>query len=291
MGRRKFSIINFQFSFNFQLSIINSPLSISPMKIDVYSKDGKKKGAAELPKALFEAEISEGLMHLALVRQQSNRRTPVAHAKSRGEITASTRKLFRQKGTGRARRGSVSANILRGGAKSFGPKSNRNFTKDMPKKMRRKALFSCLSQSAKDGKIIGLEGYGDDAKTKTFVTLLSKLPVAVGRKIVFVLPEHMEALERGAGNVPKVKTLLVQYLNPEDVLGAHHLVFVGEAVQVAERTFGRNPESGIRNPGNDSKKKSKSDSPDSGPRSPGEAGAKSGIPDSAPKKKTTKSKA
>ena len=167
------------------------------MKIDLYTKDGKKKGTADLPAALFGAPIDEGLMHRYLLMQQSNCRRPVAHTQSRSDVRGSTRKLYRQKGTGRARRGSASANILRGGAKAFGPHNVRNFTKAMPKKMRRKALFSCLTSAAKAGKIIGLEQYGDDAKTKTFAALLEKLPVSVGRKIVFVLPEKHVALERG----------------------------------------------------------------------------------------------
>lgn len=209
------------------------------MKIDVYSSTGSKKGSAELPAALFEAPIDNGLMHLYLVRQQANRRQSPAHKKTRGEIVGSTRKLIKQKGTGRARKGSASANILRGGNKSFAPRNIRNFSKDMPKKMRRRALFSCLSFSAKEGRIIGLEGYGEDAKTKTFNALLQKLPVNIGRKIVLVTPEKMESLERGSRNIPGVKTILAQYLNPEDVLGAHHLIFVGGAVEAAEAIFGK----------------------------------------------------
>ncbi|HLD08203.1 MAG TPA: 50S ribosomal protein L4 [Candidatus Peribacterales bacterium] len=207
------------------------------MKIDVYSATGSKKSSIELPKALFEAEINNGLMHEAILRQQSNRRKPIAHTKSRSEIVSSTRKLYQQKGTGRARRGSASANLLKGGYKVFGPRNTRNFRKDMPKGMRRAALFSCLSASAKAGRIVGLENYGTDHKTKVFVDLLVKLPVSPGRKIVFVLPKHMEALERGSRNVPGVKTILAQYLNPEDVLGAHSLVFLVEALKVAEDIF------------------------------------------------------
>jgi large subunit ribosomal protein L4 len=215
----------------------------SLMKADLFTSAGKKKGTVDLPSLLFDAPINEGLMHFALLMQQSNRRAPIAHTKSRGEVQGSTRKLFRQKGTGRARRGSIRANILRGGAKAFGPKNNRNFTIDMPQKMRRRALFSCLSQAATDGKVLVLEGYGDDHKTKSFINLLSALPVSAGRKIVFVMPSPMEALERGASNVPGVKTILAQYLNFEDVLGAHHLVFLVDALKVAEATFGRNQKS------------------------------------------------
>ena len=211
------------------------------MKIDVYTATGTKKGAADLPAALFEAPIKEGLMHDALVRQQSNRRTPVAHVKTRAEVVSSGKKLYRQKGTGNARRGDSAAPILRGGSKAFGPRNTRNFVKNMPRKMRRAALASCLSLAAQDKKILGLEGYSEDHKTKKFAELLSKLPVEQGRKIVFVLPSRMESLERAAKNVPGVKTIHAAYLNPEDVLGAHHLVFLVEALQVAEEIFGGNP--------------------------------------------------
>ena len=209
------------------------------MKIDVYTSGGAKKGSIELPQILFEAEINPGLIHEALIRQQSNRRNPIAHTKSRSEIVSSTRKLYQQKGTGRARRGSASANLLKGGYKAFGPRNTRNFEKLMPKNMRRAALFSCLSQSAKQGKVIGLESYEGDHKTKTFVTLLSKLPVSPGRKIVFVLPKHQDSLERAARNVPGIKTILAPYLNPEDVLGAFSLIFLVDALKVAEEIFRR----------------------------------------------------
>src|SRR3989344_943060 len=137
------------------------------------------------------------------------------------------------------RRGSASANLLKGGYKAFGPRNTRNFEKLMPKNMRRAALFSCLSQSAKQGKVIGLESYEGDHKTKTFVDLLSKLPVSPGRKIVFVLPKHQDSLERAARNVPGIKTILAPYLNPEDVLGAFSLIFLVDALKVAEEIFRR----------------------------------------------------
>ena len=207
------------------------------MTIDVYSATGTKKGTASLPKALFEAPINETLMHQAVVRQQSNRRSPVAHVKSRGEVQGSTRKLFRQKGTGRARRGSIRAPLLRGGGKAFGPRNNANFTKDMPRQMRRNALFSCLSLQAKQKNILGLESYPDTIKTKDMVALLGKLPVELGRRILFVLPEKHNALSLSARNVPGVKTILASYLNPEDVLTARHIVFVDGALKAAEDTF------------------------------------------------------
>jgi len=205
--------------------------------IDVYTATGTKKGTVTLPKDLFEVAINEGLMHQAVVRQQSNRRSPVAHTKTRGEIRGSTRKLFAQKGTGRARRGPVRSPLLKGGSKAFGPRSNANFTKDMPRTMRRKALFSCLSLQAKAKNIIGLENYPDTVKTKDFVKLLEKLPVDIGRNILFVTAGRHESLSLSARNVGKVKTILAAYLNPEDVLRARHIVFLVDAIKKAEEVF------------------------------------------------------
>ncbi|MBT3293568.1 50S ribosomal protein L4 [Candidatus Peregrinibacteria bacterium] len=208
------------------------------MKIDVYSATGVKKGAAELPASIFEAAINEGLMHQAVVRQQSNRRYPIAHVKSRGEVKGSTRKLFAQKGTGRARRGSARSPILRGGGKAFGPRNNANFVKNMPKKMRRAALKSCLSMQASNGVIIGLEGYPNEVKTKGVIALLEKLPVSVGRTILFVLPERHEDLQLSIRNVPGAKTVNVAYLNPVDVLCADSIIFMVDSIKMTEEIFG-----------------------------------------------------
>ncbi len=207
------------------------------MKIDVYTATGVKKGSVELPAAMFEATINKGLMHLALVRQQSNRRHSIAHVKHRGEVVGSTKKIFQQKGTGNARRGAIRSPLMKGGGKAFGPRKDSNFVKEMPKKMRRAALFSCLSLRASEGAILGLESYPDEVKTKTFMNLLKKLPVEIGRKITIVMAAHQRGLELSARNVPRVKTILAQYLNPEDVLGSQRIIFLVDALKVAEQTF------------------------------------------------------
>ena len=209
------------------------------MKIDLYSSAGAKKGSLELPAALFEAPINKGLMHLALVRQLSNRRTPVAHVKHRGEMAGSTKKVYQQKHTGNARRGPIRSPLMKGGGKSFGPRNEANFTKDMPKKMRRAALLSCLSFRAKEGAIVGLEGYGDEVKTKTFTELLKKLPIQHGRRTVIVTAGAHRGLDLSARNVAGVKTLPAAYLNPEDLLVSKSIVFLANAVKKAEEIFGK----------------------------------------------------
>lgn len=208
------------------------------MKVDLYSATGAKKGSLELPALMFEAPINEGLMHQAVLMVQGNRRKAIANTKTRSEIRGSTRKLFAQKGTGRARRGSVRANVLKGGNKAFGPKSNANFTTKMPQKMRRQALFSSLSLQAKNGAILGLENYPEEVKTKQMQSLLQKLPVELGRNILVVLPKSHQGVSLSVRNIPRVKAVLVDYLNPEDVLRSRYIVVLADAVKRAEEVFG-----------------------------------------------------
>lgn len=207
------------------------------MTIDVFTATGTKKGTVELPAALFEAPIRVGLMHQAVLQQQGNRRAAIAHTKTRSEIRGSTRKIQPQKGTGRARRGSIRSPLLRGGNKAFGPRNVANFTRAMPHSMRRAALLASLSYQAKRGVIVGLESYPDTAKTKQAFALLQKLPVAIGRPILVVLPERQNGLMLSVRNIPRVKTLLVNYLNPEDILHAQHVIFLTEALKKAEQIF------------------------------------------------------
>jgi len=217
------------------------------MSITIFTATGTKKGTMDLP-SVFTGRINRALMHQALVVQQSNRRTNIAHVKNRGEVAGSTKKLFQQKGTGRARRGPVRSPLLRGGGKTFGPRNDRNFIKDMPKSMRRAAIASCLAWQAKREKIIGLENYGDSMKTKTFVDLLKKLPVEIGRRIVVVLPDHHKGLEMSARNVKRVKTLTCNYLNVEDLTGAHYLIFLTEAIDKIQEILGRGKDSDPSSP-------------------------------------------
>ena len=209
------------------------------MTIDVYTATGTKKGPATLPKSLFEANINEGLMHQAVIRQQSNVRNTVAHTKSRGEVQGSTRKLFQQKGTGRARRGSVRSPVLRGGNKAFGPKSIANFVIAMPQKMRRAALASSLSLQANNGIILGLENYPDAIKTKDAQKMLEKMPVELGRKILIVTTKNTDSINLSVRNIKNVRTVMAQYLNPLDVLGSRHIIFMVDALKKVEEIHGK----------------------------------------------------
>ena len=206
------------------------------MKADLYTANGEKKGSVALNATIFKAKINPDLMHRAVVLRLANARNPIAHTLTRGEVSYSTRKMFRQKGTGNARRGARSTNILRGGGVTHGPRNTRNFSKMMPKKERRAALFSSLSVRAKDGNVLALEGFeAKTPKTKDFVTLFSKLPE--GKKYLFVVPEKNEVFQKSCRNIPGIKVILASYINPYDVLLADKICFIKDAFPKIEETF------------------------------------------------------
>lgn len=210
------------------------------MQIDVYSAAGSKVKTLDLPEALFGAPVNWGLMHQALVLQQANRRQgSTAHVKTRGEVSGSTRKIVAQKHTGGARHGNIRNPLMRGGGKIFGPRNNKNYTKDMPQKMRHAALRSALTVQAEKKAIMGLENYPQAIKTKTMTDLLKKMPVELGRRILVVTPGAHKGVQLSARNIERVKTVQAAYLNVEDILNARHLIFVGDAVEQANTVFGK----------------------------------------------------
>ncbi len=206
------------------------------MNIDLYSQKGEKLKTIKVSDAIFKAEINEGLMHQALVRQHSNARVNLAHTLTKGEVRGGGAKPYRQKGTGRARQGSIRNPHYKGGGNAMAPRNNRNFEKDMPKKQRRKALFSALSLKAKDGGIAALDKYdAKEIKTKHVVEMLGKLPKA--RRTLFVLDKKNEILEKSAKNIPGVKILLVNYLNIADLAKYEKVLFLEPALKKAEEIF------------------------------------------------------
>lgn len=209
------------------------------MTISVYSATGQKTGTRELPASLFAAPINTGLIHQAVLMQEQNARTPVAHVKRRGEVEGSTKKVYSQKHTGNARRGPIRSPLMRGGGKAWGPRNTRTFSRSMPQEMRHAALRASLSLQAKNGTIVALENYGNDVKTKTAHALLTKMSIALGRRVLVVLPAHQVSIEASMRNIPGIKTILASYLNPRDVVLAKHLIFVADAVEKAEAIFAK----------------------------------------------------
>jgi large subunit ribosomal protein L4 len=206
------------------------------MKIDVKNKDGQKVEELELRDEIFGIEPNVPIMHQALVRQQANARLGTHKAKTRGEVSGTTAKWYRQKGTGRARHGDRKAPIFVGGGQAHKPVP-RDYTQKMPRKMRRLALRSALSAKAAAAEIILLddlnfEGY----KTSETVSLLKNLEVQ--GSAVILLPEHNENVERSARNLENVKTLRAHYLNIRDLLGHDYIIMSKSALSVIEGFLG-----------------------------------------------------
>lgn len=206
------------------------------MKIDLYKQTGEKNGTVTLPKEIFEVPFNKDLVHQALMRQLSNARRGTAHTQLREDVRGGGRKPFRQKGTGNARQGTIRAPHMKGGAIVFGPRNNRNFVKDMPKKQRRQALFCALSEKARRNQIIALESYeGKEPKTKTFSETLKKLPIE--RNVLVVIPEKSEVIQKSGRNLPHAKTITVNYINIHDLQKFNTVLFLKDAVEKLKDTY------------------------------------------------------
>ncbi len=207
------------------------------MNVSVLNMVGKKVGEVELAPSVFEANISRNLMHQALVRQLANARRGTHKAKSRSEINRTTRKWYRQKGTGRARHGSRKAPIFVGGGVAHGPKP-RSYRKDMPRKMRRAAIRSALSAKASTGDIVILENLEmERPKTKDMVKVLSKLTGA--ESTLVLVADSNDNVEMSSRNLANVKALRANYLNIRDILGHRKIVVPIPALELIQGFLGQ----------------------------------------------------
>ncbi|MCC6955813.1 MAG: 50S ribosomal protein L4 [Anaerolineales bacterium] len=195
------------------------------MKVDVVNMEGQKVKTVELPSAIFEAPINVDLMHQAFVRQMANARLGTRKTKGRSEVSGGGRKPWRQKGTGRARQGSIRAAQWVGGGKVHTPKP-KDFSQSMPKKMRQAAIRSALSVKAADNELLVLDSLElPEIKTRLMAQALDRL---VGESsALIVLPEKNDSYQRvvlSTNNIPDAKTVLVNYLNIRDLLGYERLI-------------------------------------------------------------------
>jgi large subunit ribosomal protein L4 len=209
------------------------------MEVDVFNIKGEKVGKADLSAAIYEAPIKVDLMHQAYVRQMANARLGTHSTKGRSEVSGGGRKPWRQKGTGRARQGSIRAAQWVGGGKIFTPKP-RSYDKAMPKKMRRAALRSALSVKASDGEIVLLDELKiDEVKTRH---MLKAVNAIVGdAPALLLIPDNSseyEDVRRACANLANVKILLANYLNIRDLLGFKNVIIPVAALDVIESYLG-----------------------------------------------------
>ncbi|HHU92604.1 MAG TPA: 50S ribosomal protein L4 [Halanaerobiaceae bacterium] len=205
------------------------------MKYDV---NGKELGNIELPASVFNENINEHAVHQVVVSQLAKIRQGTASTKTRGEVSGGGKKPWRQKGTGRARHGSIRSPLWVGGGVTFGPKP-RSYDKKVPRKVKKLALRSILTDKLESGSLIVLEELSfDKPKTSQMVEVLRNLELE-GAKVVIVIPEKDTNVYLSARNIPGVKTLVVDALNAYDLLNNDYLVIVNEAIEKIEEVLTR----------------------------------------------------
>jgi large subunit ribosomal protein L4 len=201
----------------------------------LFDKTGSESGTIDLPDALFAAPVNTAVMHQAMVAQMAGRRLGTSKTKTRGEVRGGGRKPYRQKGTGRARQGTVSAPHYAGGGVVFGP-SPRKYDKRMPKRMRRLALVGALTSKFDDGVVKVVNDLSlEDIKTKSLVGHLSALQV--NGKVLVVEDGKNETLELSARNVPGLVIIRSDSLNIVDVLDADAIVITAPSIPTMSEVY------------------------------------------------------
>lgn len=204
-------------------------------KVAVYNTEGATVGELELNKDIFDVEINKALLHQVVRMQLANKRQGTQSALTRGEVRGGGAKPWRQKGTGRARHGSIRSPIWVNGGVVFAPKP-RDYSFRMPKKMRRQALKSALTSKVKNDEILVLDDLKlAQPKTKEMVKVLKNL--GVDGKALVVLSEKDEFVARASRNIQGIKLAFVNTLNVLDILNYDKFIITQEAVQKVEEVY------------------------------------------------------
>jgi len=204
-------------------------------KAAVYNVSGEQVSEMELKDSVFGVEINEHAMHQVVKNQLANKRQGTKSTLTRAEVRGGGRKPWRQKGTGRARHGTIRSPLWVGGGVTFAPKS-RDYSYTLPKKLRRVAMKSALSSKVASEQIKILEELKLDApKTKEMANILKSLEA--GKKALIVITDNDEAIVRSAKNIPGVQTISVNTLNVYDILKYDHFIITKDAVERVEEVY------------------------------------------------------
>ena len=205
--------------------------------IKVVDAKGKESGSIDLKPEMF-GEVNASLLHQAVVRELADRRVGTHDTKGRSEVSGGGKKPWKQKGTGRARQGSIRATQWKGGGKPFGP-TPRSYDKDMPRAMRREALRSAVTARANDGDVLVVEGLDvGDGKTKTLVDQLRTLGLTPQRTLI-VVAELGDHQRRAARNVPWLTVATPRHISAYQVMQVRQVVFERAALAAFEEAFAR----------------------------------------------------
>lgn len=208
------------------------------MEVEVMNMEGKKVSVVELPPAIFEAPISVDLMHQALVMQVANARLGTHETKVKSDVSGGGRKPWRQKGTGRARQGSIRSAQWKGGGKIHTPHM-RSYKQAMPKKMRQAALRSALSVKAAESMIVVVDELKlNEPKTRLMANALNKLVGEASALVLIPSVETYEGVTRSTNNLPDAKVLNANYLNVRDLMVFDKLVLPVDALELIKANLG-----------------------------------------------------
>jgi len=204
------------------------------LSVSSYDGQGAPAGEVELPESVFGQTPHMAVMHQAYLRQLANGRQGTAATKTRADVRGGGAKPYRQKGTGRARHGSIREPSMVGGGTVFGPQP-RSFAQRMPRKMRRLALRSALSVKAEEGKVSVLEGFDlEEPRTRAMVDVLRA--IGVEETVLVVLPASNRVVSRSIDNLPWAKVVLARNLNLYDIFTHEQLLIAKDALELLEET-------------------------------------------------------
>jgi len=199
--------------------------------VEVHNIAGKPVAQMELPDEVFNIPVKTHVLHDVVTMQLANRRSANPKVKHRGDVAGSTRKLYKQKGTGRARRGDIKSPLLRGGGVIFGP-DGRTYAHLLPKKVRQLALKMAISSKLQEKALVVLDGFDlAEIKTKAFIAAMQALQL---KSALIVTETKNDTLERSSRNVPAIKVLRSEGLNVYDVLKYDTLVLLQPAIKTIE---------------------------------------------------------
>jgi large subunit ribosomal protein L4 len=218
---------------------ISSPAKGESLNASILDLEGKVSGHIQLPQEIFNAKINKSLMSQAVRVYLINQRQGTSKTKHRGEVDRTTKKIYQQKGTGRARHGSRRAPIFVGGGKVFGP-TPRDLSLGISKKMKTLALFSALSSKLKDNEIKIVKGLETILpKTKLMAQVLEKLEIKTPAKVLLVLSgsKGTENINRASRNIKGVEIFYANSLNTYKVLDNRVVLFMKEAIDILKNTF------------------------------------------------------
>lgn len=213
------------------------------METKLYNQAGKAVGVCDLPDRIFAIDVNSDIIHRSLIAHMANRRQSLAHTKTRGEVRGGGTKPWKQKGTGRARHGSIRSPIWVGGGVTFGPRNEKNFKLKINKKEKQKALFMALSSKVKDSEIAVIDGFDfSEPNTKKMKEILGNIFSSVFqsdrlKKILVVVSQNNNNTVLSTRNISMAKVTPADSLNVNDLMTYKYLIMPKDAIAVIDQTY------------------------------------------------------